>query len=454
MRIKNFSAKDVHGYLDFDINFREQLTFLIGINGAGKTTALKLLLALITPSFREFCQISFSNAELKCSNENDITIKAQKKDDDKIILTLIVDDETSFDEFQIIQFKDPEEKQNIESYREKLAIYTERFSSLEVVKKIESLTTPFFLGLERQIFDRSVIDDRLPINYRSPRYRNLLPSITNQGLLEVQELVYDYTRQIARQQFRISDEFKNKIFKNSFHFVENIGANLDKIEEELPKIESRREQFNKAIENLQIGDASEEIIHFFTRIEETLNKVIENKPRDKDNSNQHEFYNYFTKWFINSHQLDRIDEIIKLSDDYQKKISKLKEPIERLELITNKFLSESNKSLKVSGEGEIKILIQKNKKTHANSIFELSSGERQIIIMLAHLIFSSNRTKSPIFVIDEPELSLHITWQEIFVDSLIAANPNTQYILATHSPSIIAKVEREILCEDLTQRKK
>ena len=163
--------------------------------------------------------------------------------------------------------------------------------------------------------------------------------------------------------------------------------------------------------------------------------------------------NYYIKWFINSHQLDRIDEIIKLSGDYQKKISKLKEPIDRLEIITNKFLIESNKSLKVSGEGEIKILVQKNKKTHANSIFELSSGERQIIIMLAHLIFSSTKTKSPIFVIDEPELSLHITWQEIFVDSLLAANPNTQYILATHSPSIIAKVEREMFCEDLTKKK-
>lgn len=454
MKIKKFAAKDVHGYLDFDIEFREQLTFLIGINGAGKTTALKLLLGLITPSFKEFCQIGFTYAELLCSNESEIVIKAHKKDDDKITLSLTIDGDTISNEFQIIQFKDFEEKQHFDNYREKLSIYTERFSSLEVVKKIENLTTPFFLGLERQMFDRQIIDERMPIQFRSPRYRNMLPSITNQGLLEVQELVYDYTRQIARQQFRISDEFKNKIFKNSFHFVESTGTNLDKIEEELPKIESRRKQFDKAIENLQIGDASDEIIHFFTRIKETLNKVIENKPRGKDSPNQEEFINYFTKWFINSHQLDRIDEIIKLSDDYQKKISKLKEPVERLELITNKFLSESNKSLKVSGEGEIKILIQKNKKTHANSIFELSSGERQIIIMLAHLIFSSNKSKSPIFVIDEPELSLHITWQEIFVDSLIAANPSTQYILATHSPSIIAKVERESMCEDLTQKKK
>lgn len=453
MKLKRFIANDVHGYLNFDIQFREQLTFLIGINGAGKTTALKLLLAMISPSFKEFCQIDFSYAELVCSNEQEIKIVAKKNESDLILLQLFNGEETIEDKFQIVKIEDYEERHNIESYRERLSIYTEKFSELSIVKKIESFVTPFFLGLERQIFDRLTTEERYPLRYRNPRYRNILPSPTNQGLMEVQELIFDYTRQIARQQLRISDEFKNKIFKNSFHFIENTGTNLDKIEEELPKIEERRNQFNEAIKNLEIGDVSEEIIHFFKRIEETLSKVIEHKPKsDKDKSQQDEFYNYFTKWFINSHQLDRIDEVIKLSDNYQKKISKLKEPIDRLETITNKFLSESNKSLKVSGEGDIKILIQKRNKTHVNSIFELSSGERQIVIMIAHLIFSSNKSKSPIFVIDEPELSLHITWQEIFVDSLLAANDTTQYILATHSPSIISKVEREALCEDLTKK--
>lgn len=451
MKIKKFSAKDVHGYLDFDISFREQLTFLIGINGSGKTTALKLILALITPSYREFCQIDFDSAELTCHDHQDITIKANKKDSDKFELSLSIGNEVTINEFQILSV-DEKDKMPLESYREKITLYTERFSSLEVVKKIESLTNPFFLGLERQMYERMPNEERLPIHYRNPRYRNLIPSSTNQGLLEVQELVFDYTRSIARQQFKISDEFRSKIFKNSFHFIEKTSSNLDNMELELPKIQERRDRFNNAISNLQIGDASEEIIHFFTRIEETLTKVIETKPKGTEDTSDKGFYDHFTQWFVNSPQLDRIDEIIKLSDDYQKKISKLKEPIERLELITNKFLKEGSKVLKISGEGEIKVLILKNKKTQVNSIFELSSGERQIIIMIAHLIFSSNRSKSPIFVIDEPELSLHITWQEIFVDSLIAANPSTQYILATHSPSIIAKVEREELCEDLSKK--
>ena len=56
-----------------------------------------------------------------------------------------------------------------------------------------------------------------------------------------------------------------------------------------------------------------------------------------------------------------------------------------------------------------------------------------------------------VFIIDEPELSLHVQWQELFVDSIISANPNIQYVLATHSPSII--LDRIENCVDLVRRK-
>ena len=92
-----------------------------------------------------------------------------------------------------------------------------------------------------------------------------------------------------------------------------------------------------------------------------------------------------------------------------------------------------------------------NNKVKMNDIFELSSGEKQLIIMLAHLAFYNSSNRSPIFIIDEPELSLHISWQEIFVDALLKASPDTQFIMATHSPAILAKNERKQFCEDLTK---
>lgn len=50
MKIKSFVAEDVHGYLKFNIDFNIDLTFLTGINGAGKTTVVQGISALISPS--------------------------------------------------------------------------------------------------------------------------------------------------------------------------------------------------------------------------------------------------------------------------------------------------------------------------------------------------------------------------------------------------------------------
>lgn len=39
---------------------------------------------------------------------------------------------------------------------------------------------------------------------------------------------------------------------------------------------------------------------------------------------------------------------------------------------------------------------------------------------------------------DEPELSLHISWQDKLLSTIRDLNPNCQLIIATHSPSIFA----------------
>jgi predicted ATP-binding protein involved in virulence len=80
-------------------------------------------------------------------------------------------------------------------------------------------------------------------------------------------------------------------------------------------------------------------------------------------------------------------------------------------------------------------------------ITALSSGERQLLVMLAHLSLNPSLEGSGVFIVDEPELSLHIDWQEKFVDSVIEANPNVQLILATHSPAII--LDRVEACRNL-----
>lgn len=43
---------------------------------------------------------------------------------------------------------------------------------------------------------------------------------------------------------------------------------------------------------------------------------------------------------------------------------------------------------------------------------------------------------SGIFLIDEPELSLHVDWQRIIISELMAQAGNRQIIACTHSPEV------------------
>jgi len=48
--------------------------------------------------------------------------------------------------------------------------------------------------------------------------------------------------------------------------------------------------------------------------------------------------------------------------------------------------------------------------------------------------------RGKIFVVDEPEISLHPRWQEEFLDGVKdLMRSDTQLIIATHSPAIVGK---------------
>ena len=56
------------------------------------------------------------------------------------------------------------------------------------------------------------------------------------------------------------------------------------------------------------------------------------------------------------------------------------------------------------------------------------------------------------FIIDEPEVSLHLIWQRVFIDKMIEARKDIQIIVATHSPEIINRYRNKMVRLD-NQRK-
>ena len=67
--------------------------------------------------------------------------------------------------------------------------------------------------------------------------------------------------------------------------------------------------------------------------------------------------------------------------------------------------------------------------------YQLSSGEKQMLAILLTVLVEDNRPY--VLFMDEPEVSLHVDWQQRLIDLILDLNPNVQIILTTHSPAVI-----------------
>ena len=98
-----------------------------------------------------------------------------------------------------------------------------------------------------------------------------------------------------------------------------------------------------------------------------------------------------------------------------------------------------------SRDGEGNLFFRNKSGGDKFSIDELSTGEKTLMSKVLYLYLEDIRDK--VILIDEPELSLHPSWQNkvLKIYENFALNNNCQIIIATHSPHIIASAKNEYL---------
>ena len=116
------------------------------------------------------------------------------------------------------------------------------------------------------------------------------------------------------------------------------------------------------------------------------------------------------------------------------------------------FCDSVNEFFKDSG----KTITLENNKFFINSVDgklapdDLSSGEKQILLLMLRIFLLDE--KESVVLIDEPESSLDISWQYKLIGLLVRLNPNAQFFITTHSPSIFGDGwgDRIFYMEDIT----
>ena len=129
-----------------------------------------------------------------------------------------------------------------------------------------------------------------------------------------------------------------------------------------------------------------------------------------------------------SYQLDQTKKIINQKIDTTTAFAKMRyfmDTVNRLFIHTGKVVDES--------DNRIVFLLGNEVKIEPN---QLSSGEKQLLLILLTVLCQDE--KPTILLLDEPEISLHLNWQDELIEIIRILNPNCQVIIVTHSPSLFS----------------
>lgn len=123
-------------------------------------------------------------------------------------------------------------------------------------------------------------------------------------------------------------------------------------------------------------------------------------------------------------------------NDNKNKLDIFRETAKKLEILLN-IINKRFKHKKLYIDKNERFIIESDIENKKINLINLSSGEQNELIIFYTLLFRTK--KNDIVLIDEPEISLHIAWQQRLIEDLkdIAKETGISLIISTYSPDII-----------------
>ena len=435
MFIERFSIKSLFGYKDIEIKFRDPILILIGENGFGKTTILNALNYTLQGCYKELLEIKFESIEIKIEGVSYGFTYSQvveyneylQNDSEKNTLVYFLKNRLNPTEFELLcslvskgctnvvaSITNPVLKQLPEDVIVQVVQdYLDRESRLGVFRSLKDhihsfnyniLFKPTYrrveadlnatFGIERNRGGRKVIgvDEDHPQNYAA--------TIIRFGMKDVEYMIRQVTESIKDSSLKGFAKVSSDMIR---HLLDENADNQHTLDLD---VENLRIILGRTGDNLSI-DEKEKII-----------EQIEDKNRTPK-----AYLVYFLEQLYSVYQeQERLDTAIKKFRD-----------------VCNGYLKEKQF---VYDESRVELKIYRTnmkgmvefKEENTVDLNNLSSGEKQIVSLFAQIYLDLD--KKFVMLLDEPELSLSIFWQEKLLSDIYSSGRCAFLLVVTHSPFI------------------
>ena len=443
MKIKKLKIDKLYGYIDKEIDFNSDLTLLVGINGSGKTSILNLINWIIRPSLPHLCVTEFKHLSLSFSYNNtafEINCSQQKS----ILKYSIKTNEKEYNPLIVRLNTHPKTILNDEVLRANLI---EGYQSLSPVEKeketwdlISSFPNPTIIGLDRNLYAEESANNV----YYEERMKIRTHRKSTSPLDRVKDIVNREYRKRRNIVLNLTNTLKNQLMLSTFDgslSFDSISTGI-RYKLTLTQIENAEKRVNDYFDNFEKGALTtndhDSIKKYFSQLK-NITKQYQTTPDDD---------RVKLLYSLNANQFIKIRKLLNEFEKFETKSQKAMEEIHTYIDTLNFFLKDSAKKIlfkEDTAEINFSTLDKKGKVlTEYKDINFLSSGEQQILILFSYIAFNSGDGR--VFIIDEPELSLHIKWQEDFLEKLDIITPkSTQLIFATHSPILANKKKNKAI---------
>lgn len=442
-QITDFIVEGLHGYKNFSIKFKDNRLVLVGENGSGKTSVLRIFYYFLTCNWAELIKFKFKKVVLKINEEyyeiSHSDIEQNIYTNDKILRHL--------PPFVREKVKKALCKGDIEE------VETILMKSMSPLRYREFLN--HFLHYQINLFDNTENE----IKKSTQKINKLVDKLEKN--IDFNILYLPTYRRIERElEFILKgydkDDFKNTSIRSdinnhqgSKNHIELIQFGMDDVNDAKDEILYKLKEFQRTELNLltlkYLGDVvnkkyekidiakikkatDDDIDKVLSRIDETLlNEETKNKLREtiknvkssKRNVNEDEhtkvICHYFTKLL-----------------DFQEKLKQKESKMLDFCHVCNKYIVDKEFCYESSSfDFSIKSKLDDN---NVIKFQQLSSGEKQIVSLFSQLYLSDNNNY--FVIIDEPEMSLSVPWQREFLVDIHKGYFCKGLFAVTHSPFI------------------